>query len=62
MLYDISDGKRAIEERDFQARLLESISDAVIAYDADMTVTAWNRGAEVLHGRAASDVLGHPLP
>ena len=35
VLYDISDSKRAVEERDFQARLLESISDAVIAYDTE---------------------------
>src|SRR3954462_7012553 len=62
VLYDISDSKRAVEERDFQARLLESISDAVIAYDGDLTVTAWNRAAEVLYGISAPDVLGRPLP
>ena len=62
VLYDISDRKRAVEERDFHARLLESISDAVIAYDTDMTVTAWNRAAESLYGIAADDVLGTPLP
>ncbi len=62
VLYDISDSKRAVEERDFQARLLESIRDAVIAYDADLTVTAWNRAAEALYGRRADDVLGGPLP
>ncbi len=62
VLYDISDSKRAVEERDFQARLLESISDAVIAYDTDMTVTAWNRAAESLYGIAAGDVIGTLLP
>jgi len=34
----------------------------VIAYDTDMTVTAWNRAAESLYGIAAADVLGRPLP
>src|SRR4029077_7934160 len=34
----------------------------VIAYDADLTVTAWNRAAEALYGRRADDVLGGPLP
>ena len=62
VLYDISDSKRAVEERDFQARLLESISDAVIAYDADDTVTAWNRAAESLYGWSAAETIGAPLP
>jgi PAS domain S-box-containing protein len=62
VLYDISDSKRAVEERDFQARLLESISDAVIAYDGDLTVTAWNRAAEVLYGISAADAIGRTLP
>ena len=62
VMYDISDSKRAEEERDFQALLLESISDAVIAYDNDRTVTAWNRAATSLYGWTASEALGRPLP
>jgi PAS domain S-box-containing protein len=34
----------------------------VIGYDSDLTVTAWNRAAEVLYGMTADDVLGRPLP
>jgi PAS domain S-box-containing protein len=62
VMYDISESKRASEERDFHARLLESISDAVIAYDTDRIVTAWNRAAQVLYGWGAREVLGHALP
>jgi PAS domain S-box-containing protein len=62
VMYDISERKRAEEQRDFQARLLESISDAVIAYDTDFTVTSWNRAAQVLYGWAPEEVLGEPLP
>ncbi|MEP6758956.1 MAG: PAS domain S-box protein [Actinomycetota bacterium] len=62
VMYDISESKRASEERDFHARLLESISDAVIAYDSDLTVTAWNRAAQVLYGWAAQEIIGQPLP
>jgi PAS domain S-box-containing protein len=62
VMYDISDSKRALEERDFQARLLASISDAVIAYDQDVTVTAWNRAAESLYGWSAAETIGNPLP
>ena len=62
VLYDITASKRALEERDFHARLLASISDAVIAYDQDETVTAWNRAAESLYGWSAVDTIGSPLP
>jgi PAS domain S-box-containing protein len=62
VMYDISDSKRANEERDFHARLLESISDAVIAYDTDLTVTAWNHAAQVLYGWNAQDIIGRALP
>ena len=61
-MYDISERRRAEEERDFQARLLQSISDAVIAYDTDLTVTSWNRAAQALYGWAPEEVLGNPLP
>jgi PAS domain S-box-containing protein len=62
VMYDISDRRLAEEERDFQARLLQSISDAVIAYDLDLTVTSWNRAAQALYGWAPEEVLGRPLP
>jgi len=62
VMYDISASKRALEERDFHARLLASISDAVIAYDRDDTVTAWNRAAESLYGWTAEEAIGNPLP
>lgn len=57
VMYDISESKRASEERDFHARLLESISDAVIAYDSDLTVTALARGAAA-RGTGGRDDLG----
>jgi PAS domain S-box-containing protein len=62
VMYDITASKRALEERDFHARLLASISDAVIAYDLDATVTAWNRAAESLYGLSAADTVGRRLP
>jgi PAS domain S-box-containing protein len=62
VLYDISASKRAVEERDLHARLLASISDAVIAYDQDDAVTAWNRAAESLYGWSAVETIGSPLP
>ena len=34
----------------------------MIAYDTDLSVTAWNRAAKSLYGMTAADVLGTPLP
>ena len=41
-----------------QAALLDEVDVAVIATDGDGLVTHWNRGAERLHGRAFSEVVG----
>lgn len=62
LMHDITEAKAAEEARDFQAQLLQSISDAVIAYDTEMVITSWNRAAQVLYGWAAEEVLGQPMP
>lgn len=62
VMVDITETKRAEETLAFQAQLLESISDAVIAYDTEMVVTSWNRAARSLYGWEAEEVVGQPLP
>jgi len=62
LIHDITDQKVAEAARDFQGRLLESISDAVISCDQKMNVTSWNRAAQVLYGWSAEDMIGNPLP
>ncbi|MEX0991339.1 MAG: ATP-binding protein [Actinomycetota bacterium] len=54
---------RAAAERSlrFQASLLENVTDAVLATDLDMNVTAWNPAAEAIYGWRADEVLGRPL-
>ncbi len=42
----------------FQAGLLDSVEQAVIAIDLNSAITYWNRFAEILYGWAAADVLG----
>lgn len=45
----------------YQASLLENIRDAVLATDAQMVVTAWNRAAEEMYGWQAGEALGRPV-
>jgi PAS domain S-box-containing protein len=52
--------KRAQEQQAYQAYLLQSLNDAVIAIDKDYVVTAWNRAAEEIYGWAAEEAVGKP--
>jgi PAS domain S-box-containing protein len=61
LMYDITERKERLERQAFQARMLDSVSDAVISCDADLTITSWNRGAHVLYGWSEDEVRGHPM-
>src|SRR5215208_992369 len=56
--YDITEQKRAEEERAYHAYLLENIHDAVTAADERYVITAWNKGAEQMFGWRADEALG----
>jgi len=58
---DISERKKYEQQIEYQAKLLEGISDAVIAGDMDFVVTSWNRAAEKLYGWKASEVIGREI-
>ncbi|MBV8527964.1 MAG: response regulator, partial [Candidatus Dormibacteraeota bacterium] len=55
-----TDGTRAAQVDDEQFRLLvESVSDyAIFMVDADGRVMSWNRGAEMLKGHMAEEIIG----
>ncbi|MEO8132490.1 MAG: EAL domain-containing protein [Betaproteobacteria bacterium] len=55
---DISERKRAEEQHRFQALLLSTVGDAVIATDLDGKITYWNAYAEQLHGWSAAEAVG----
>ncbi len=57
---DVTERMRFEEHLERQARLLDIVSDAVIATDEHLVLTSWNAGAERLYGWAADDVLGRP--
>ena len=51
----------AADEIRFQARLLDSVGEAVVAVDLDGKVVYWNKAAEELYGYAADEALGQDL-
>jgi PAS domain S-box-containing protein len=55
---DISDRKRYERQLSYQAFLLENVSDAVFAFDHNLHITLWNRGAEEMYGWTAAEAIG----
>jgi len=55
---DITERKKVDEKIRFQARLLNSMGQAVIAADIDGTVIYWNHAAEQLYGWTTTETLG----
>ncbi|MCB0163439.1 MAG: PAS domain S-box protein [Anaerolineae bacterium] len=55
---DITERNRIEDQLRFQAYLLDSVSDAIVAVDHNFNITAWNRAAERIYGWQAGEVLG----
>jgi PAS domain S-box-containing protein len=58
---DITEPKRALEQLRFQALLLDSVYESVIATDLEGRVLYWGKGAEALYGYTAAEVLGQTV-
>ena len=58
---DISERKEVEEKTHFQAHLLNTIGQAVIATDLQGTVSYWNRFAERLYGWLDSEAIGRNI-
>ncbi|MCL4858927.1 MAG: PAS domain S-box protein [Caldilineaceae bacterium] len=54
--------QRADEQIRYQAALLEQVSDAIVSTDPDFVIRTWNKGAEVIYGWRAAEVIGRPFP
>jgi PAS domain S-box-containing protein len=55
---DITQKKRMEDKLAYQASLLDQIHDTIIATDAELKITAWNRAAEQVYGYTEEEVLG----
>ena len=58
---DLTERKRTEEEHRYHAYLLENVSDAVLATDEQLLITAWNKAAEKMYGWRADEVLGNHI-
>jgi len=58
---DITDRKKAEQQRASLASLVESSDDAIIGKSLEGIVTSWNEGAHRLFGYTAEEILGKPI-
>ena len=58
---DITEQRRVEARLRFQAQLLDSVQESVVAMDIADRVVFWGKGAELLFGYPASDMLGQPI-
>ena len=58
---DVTARTQAAEQLRFQARLLETVGQAIIATDVAGVITYWNRAAEELYGWAAVEAQGRNI-
>jgi PAS domain S-box-containing protein len=58
---DITEQRRAEEAIAYQAHLLDTVEQAVIATDLSGTIKSWNRFAETLYGWSADEALGRNI-
>src|SRR5829696_1285132 len=58
---DITARRRAEQEFERLALVVETSEDAILSTDAHGRVTSWNPGAERLYGYSAQEMIGRPL-
>ncbi len=55
---DISERKKTEEAIRYQARLLQSVSDAITSLDVNRCIVSWNTACEELYGFTADEAIG----
>ena len=61
VIADVTAQNRLVEERLQLAAIVESSSEAIIAWDLDGNITSWNEGAVRLFQYEARDMIGHGM-
>jgi len=55
---DITWSKKSEEKIQYQAKLVENVSDAIISTDFDFRIITWNKAAELIYGWKAEEIVG----
>lgn len=55
---DAAERGRAEKLIEYQASLIDNVTDAIIARDTDMVIKIWNKAAEKMYGWTAEEVIG----
>ncbi len=55
---DITESKKAEEKIQILANAVESSSDSIVTGSLDDIIISWNKGAELIHGYSAEEILG----
>jgi two-component system sensor histidine kinase UhpB len=59
---DQTEQRRVDQRLRFQAQLLDSVRESVVATDLNGCITFWGRGAETLFGYSRGEMVGQPFP
>jgi PAS domain S-box-containing protein len=59
---DVTDRKKAEDLLQYQAELLQSVSDAIIATNMTFLIESWNEAAEHMYGWRVEEVIDKSLP
>ena len=57
----IADKKKLERDLQYQAILVENVSDAIISTDINLNIKSWNKAAEIMYGWKSTEIIGKPM-
>lgn len=61
IIRDVTERRKARETKNKLAAIVEYSDDAIIGVDLNGMITSWNRGAEIIYGYSAHEVMGKSI-